>query len=69
MKKKLYLNSSNAKQIIVENNEIKERLKFNSITSAVQSLGIDDSYFRRYIKNNKPCKGYTIIVKQKKIIF
>jgi hypothetical protein len=60
---KLSLNSTSAKCIIVVNNKTKETLEFNSVTEAVKSLGIDDPYFRKCLKNNKPCKGYTITAK------
>ena len=65
MNEKLSLNSKNAKQILVINNETKETYEFASITAAVKKLGVDDYYFRKCIKNNKPCKGYTIIEKSK----
>ena len=65
MKEKLSLNSKNAKQVLVVNNETLETYEFASITAAVNKLGVDDSYFRRCLKNNRPCKGYTITLKSK----
>ena len=65
MKEKLSLNSKNAKQVLVVNNETLETYEFASITAAVKKLGVDDSYFRKCLKNNRPCKGYTITLKSK----
>ena len=47
------------------NNETLETYEFASITAAVKKLGVDDSYFRKCLKNNRPCKGYTITLKSK----
>lgn len=63
LKQKLSLDSKNAKAVISTNNETKERLEFPSIVSASKSLGISKSYLESCLKNNKPCKGYTIAYK------
>lgn len=63
MKVKLSLNSKLSKPVVAINIETKERLEFVSQKSAADTLNINLDYFSRCVKNNKPCKGYTIIFK------
>jgi hypothetical protein len=60
---KLSFNSKNAKTVLITNNDTSETLEFPSAVSAGKYLGVDESYIRRCITNNKPCKGYTIVRK------
>lgn len=63
VKQKLSLNSKVAKAVLLTNNETKEILEFTSILAASKSLGISNSHLDRCLKSNKPCKGYTIVLK------
>ena len=63
---KITLNSKNAKPVIVTNNETKETSEFFSASAAANYLGVDESYVRRCITNNKPCKGHTVVRKSVK---
>ena len=63
---KITLNSSNAKPVLVTNNETKETSEFFSTSAAAKYLGVDESYVRRCITNNKPCKGHTVVRKSVK---
>jgi len=60
---KISLNSKNAKGVLITNNDTGETLEFLSAVSAGKYLGVDESYIRRCIKNNKPCKGFTVVRK------
>lgn len=60
---KLSFNSKNAKALLITNNDTLEILEFPSAVSAGKYLGVDESYIRRCITNNKPCKGFTIVRK------
>lgn len=42
------------------NNETKEIIEFSSASAAAKRLGVDESYVRRCIINNKSCKGHTV---------
>jgi hypothetical protein len=59
-KQKLSLNSKNAKPVLVTNSETNITLEFASAVAAGKFLGVDESYIRRCISKNKPCKGYII---------
>nr|ATI20437.1 GIY-YIG endonuclease [Juglanconis juglandina] len=63
VKQKLSLNSKTAKAVLLINNETKEILEFTSVLAASKSLGISNSHLDRCLKSNKPCKGYTIVLK------
>lgn len=65
---KMSANSANSKAVLVINNESQETLEFPSITSCAKFLSVDESYVRSCIKNNKPCKGYTIVKKNSLIV-
>ena len=58
---KLSANSANSKAVLVINNETLETIEFPSITSCAKYISVDESYVRSCIKNNKPCKGYTVV--------
>ena len=58
--KKLSLNSKNAKVVLITNNDTLETMEFPSAVSAGRYLGVDESYVRRCITNNKSCKGFTL---------
>ncbi len=60
---KLSFNSKNAKAVLITNNDTSEIIEFPSAVSAGKYLGVDESYIRRCITNNKPCKGFTIVRK------
>lgn len=60
---KITLNSKNAKPVIITNIETKESSEFLSASAAAKYIGVDESYVRRCITNNKPCKGYVIVRK------
>lgn len=57
---KLSLNSKNAKAVLITNSDTGDTLEFSSAVSAGKYLGVDESYIRRCITNNKLCRGYTI---------
>ena len=59
-REKISLNSKNAKPVLVTNNETKITLEFPSAVAAGKFLDVDESYIRRCISKNKPCKGHTI---------
>lgn len=63
---KITLNSPNAKPVLVTNNETKETTEFYSASAAANYLGVDESYVRRCITNNKLCKGHSVVRKQEK---
>ena len=60
---KLSANSTNSKAVLIINNETQETVEFPSITSCAKYLNVDESYVRSCIKNNKLCKGYTVVKK------
>lgn len=49
--------------MLVTNNETKETSEFISVSAAASYLSVDESYVRRCITNNKPCKGHTVVRK------
>nr|YP_010121889.1 GIY-YIG endonuclease [Monilinia fructicola]QRF72265.1 GIY-YIG endonuclease [Monilinia fructicola] len=57
---KITLNSKNAKPVLVTNIETKEIIEFSSASAAAKYLGVDESYVRRCITNNKSCKGHIV---------
>lgn len=63
VKQKISLNSKTAKAVLVTKNETREVFEFTSVLAASKSLGISNSYLDRCLKSNKPCKGYTIVLK------
>lgn len=47
-------------QIILINNKNNERMECSSISSAAKVIGTGADYVRRCIRNNTPCKGYSV---------
>ena len=62
-KQKISINSANSKPVIATNNETEEVVEFSSISSFAKFINVDESYVRRCINNNKPCKNYTVVKK------
>lgn len=62
-KQKLSTNSSNAKPVLVTNNDTKYTLEFPSVTLAAKHLDVDVSFLSKYIKIGKSYKGHTIVRK------
>lgn len=44
---------------MVTNNETKEIVEFSFISLFAKFISVDESYVRKCINNNKPCKNYT----------
>ena len=51
------------KAVLLTNNETKKIFEFTSVLAASKSLGISNSHLDRCLNSNKPCKGYTIVLK------